>query len=555
MEHFGILSLLPPLVAIGLAMATKKVIPSLFFGVWIAGVMVEGWNPINGSVRTIDWFVENGTDPWNFTILLFDFIIGGAIGVLYKSAALQAVADKAVKYVKSSRSASIVAAVLGGLIFFDDYTNTVVTGNTMRDISDRLRVSREKLSYIVDSTAAPIAGIAMFSTWIGFMVGIIGGEFDELGIEIGEFLAYLRALPFQFYAILAFVMVFMVVFSRRNFGPMLEAEMRARTEGKVIRDDANPLMDTESELGEPVEKEGSVWVFAASILGLALGGLLGLWITGGGMDQYAAEGLTGVLGDADSAQALLWGSFIMLALASIPTLLMRTINLSDWVEGFEDGMKLMIKPTTILLLAWSIGTATDAVGTAPYVVGLAEAVGVTELVVPLAVFVIAMFIAFTTGTSWGTFAIMLPIAIPMSYSLAGDTVTVAMYASIAAVFSGGIFGDHVSPISDTTIMSSLFTGADHIDHVNTQAPYALLAGGIGIILFGLFALGLTSWYVLLPLGFVLLVVGFFGLSEWWGKRKGIPHGKVHIFYSEESSKHEGEPDEDEIYEGRLEDEE
>ncbi len=552
METYGIFSLLPPLAAITLAMITKKVIPSLFLGVWVAGFMTEVWPlespvylhllqaPINGSITTVGWLVENGTQPFNFTILLFDFIIGGSIGVLYKAAAIRAVAESAVKYIRSSKSASIMAAALGTAIFFDDYTNTVVSGNTMRDISDRLRVSREKLSYIVDSTAAPIAGLAMFSTWIGFMLGLIESEFDQLGIEIGGFLAYLRALPFQFYAIFAIILVWIVVLTNRNYGGMLKAEIRARETGKVLADDADPMIQTESDLGDPVEEKGSVLVFVVSILGLAIGGLLGLWVTGGGMETYTAEGLTGVLGDADSATALLWASFIMLFFASMPTLIKKTIDIKEWVEGFEDGMKLMIKPTTILLLAWSIGSATSAVGTDIYVQNLAELAGLWALMVPLIIFIAAAFIAFTTGTSWGTFAIMMPIAIPTAYSLAGDEVSIALYASIAAVFSGGIMGDHVSPISDTTIMSSLFTGADHVDHVKTQAPYALTAGAVGVILFTLLAAGLTSWFVLLPIGIVLLVLGHLGLSSWWGKKEGLPKGRVPTYHESEE---EGEVEE------------
>ncbi len=531
MSDFGILSLLPPLVAIILAIWTKRVILALFAGVWIGGVMVSGWNPISGTTQTLDWIVSNATDDWNVKILLFDFLIGAGVGLIYKSGGAFAIGRSLANKVRSSRGAAVMGWLLGVLIFFDDYTNTIIVGNTMRPITDRTKVSREMLAYIDDSTAAPVAGLAIVSTWIGYEVGLIGDAFKNLNVDYGAYVAWMHSVPYRFYSILAIILVFLVAYFHRHYGPMLHAEYRARTTGKVLRDGAKPLMTTEIDLGMPKE-EGSVHIFVWPILTLIFVTLYGMWYTGGGSAAYAKGGLMEVLGNSDSALALLWGSFAMVVVAFFLVLAMKKMTIEEAEDAIIRGMKQMVIANTILLLAWSIKSATDAVGTAPYIVDLAKGAGVSGSWVPLIVFLIAMFISFTTGTSWGTFSIMLPIAIPLAYGVTGY-VGPEVFASIGAVFAGGIFGDHCSPISDTTIMSSMFSGSDHIDHVNTQVPYAMTASGVGIILYLLFGIGIHNWVILLPLGFVLLVGAWYVLTEWYGKKYGIPHGKVPIYVVKE----------------------
>ncbi|WP_258083591.1 Na+/H+ antiporter NhaC family protein [Thermococcus thermotolerans] len=535
MSDFGILSLLPPLVAIILAIWTKRVILALFAGVWIGGVMVSGWNPVTGTTQTLDWIVANATDDWNVKILLFDFLIGAGVGLIYKSGGAYAIGRALASKVKSSRGASLMGWLLGVLIFFDDYTNTIIVGNTMRPITDRTRVSREMLAYIDDSTAAPVAGLAIVSTWIGYEVGLIGDAFSKLNVDLtsvgGAYGAWAHSVPFRFYSILAIILVFIVALTHRHYGAMLQAEMRARKEGKVLRDGARPLMTTEVDLGMPKEG-GSVHIFIWPILTLIFVTLYGMWYTGGGGEVYATDGLMGVLGNSDSALALLWGSFAMVVVALFLVLVTRQMTVEEAEDAIVRGMKQMVIANTILLLAWSIKSATDAVGTAPYIVDLAKSAGVTGSWVPLIVFLISMFISFTTGTSWGTFSIMLPIAIPLAYGVTGY-LGPEVFAAIGAVFAGGIFGDHCSPISDTTIMSSMFSGSDHIDHVTTQVPYAMTASGVGIILYLLFGLGVHTWWILLPLGLVLLVGAWYFLSEWYGRKYGIPHGKVPVYVAEE----------------------
>ncbi len=542
---YPLFPLLPPLLAIVLAIVTRQVLPALFAGIWIGALMISGYNPITATTKTLGWIIGNATDSWNATILIFDFIIGAFVGVLYASGSMHALARSIGRRVKSARGSSFIAWLLGVLVFFDDYTNTIVVGNTTRPLTDRTRVSRELLSYIVDSTAAPVAGLALVSTWIGYEVGLIKDSFGSLveeaqagnitaAPEISAYGAWLSSVPFRFYSILAIILVLLVVLTRRHFGPMLKAEHRSVKEGKVLRDGAQPLMPTETVLGEPKAKKYTPpWVFVASVILLIVVTLLGMWYTGAESVGYENVWWEVPFGDAlmeaDSATALLWGSFIAYVFVLAMALAYRSLSFSESMEYTVKGMYLMVYANAILLLAWSIKSAVDAVGTADYVVNAAVSAQLPVVLVPLIIFLVSMFISFTTGTSWGTFGIMMPLAIPMAWKLAllqnpGDLglAYIVTYASIAAVFSGGIFGDHCSPISDTTIMSSMFSGADHIDHVSTQIPYAVLAAGVGIVLYLLFAIGVTAPIILLPLGIVLLVILHIALNKWYSGAVKLP---------------------------------
>ena len=526
--------LLPPLLAIALAFITKQVLVALFAGVWIGGLMATGWDVFGGTATTLGWIISNVTDSWNATILVFDFIIGALIGVLYVSGSMFSLASELSKKIKSARGASFLSWFLGLAVFFDDYTNAVIVGNASRPLTDRLRVSREFLSYIVDSTAAPVAGLAIVSTWIGYEVSLIDDSFNylkslvsegkiALAPDVGAMYAWLMSVPYRYYSILAIILVLLVVITRRHYGPMLKAEHRAVSEGKVIRDGAQPLMPTETVLGS-AKSSAPWWVFVSSVIVLVIVTLLGMWVTGGG-DQWWTVSFTEALMNADAATALLWGSFVAYIFAAVAVLATRSMRFTEVMDSTVRGMYLMVLANAILVLAWSIKSATEAVGTAEYVVGLATAAGVPAMIVPAIIFLASCFISFTTGTSWGTFGVMMPIAVPMAWQIAlaqGADPYIVTYASIASVFAGGIFGDHCSPISDTTIMSSMFSASDHIDHVNTQLPYALTAAGISAVLFALFASGITTPLALLPVGVVLLIASHRVLNTWYAKKTKLP---------------------------------
>jgi len=538
--------LLPPLVAIALAIYTQQVLPALFIGVWLAALMYTAYNPLNATITTLHWLVANITDSWNATILLFDFFIGAFVGVLYSSGSMTSLARSLARRVKSSRSASFIASLLGVIVFFDDYSNTIVVGNSMRPLTDKMRVSRELLSYIVDSTAAPVAGMMLVSTWIGYEVSQIQGALNTLASEyesgaiqaaptVGAYGLWLSALPYHFYSMFALLLVFIVVLTRRHYGAMARAEYRAVVEGKVLRDGAQPLLPTESVLGEPKPvREAPPALFIVSVIVLVAVTLLGMWYTGvltfdavaNGEAPWWSISFVDALMNADSATALLWASFAAFLVAFAGALAYRSLSFKQCIEYSIKGMYLMVLATAILLLAWSIKTATSSIGTAEYVVNLAVSHGVPALVVPLMMFLASMFISYTTGTSWGTFALMMPIAIPLAWKLSlplGEQMAyVVTAASIGAVFGGGIFGDHVSPISDTTIMSSMFSACDHIDHVTTQMPYGATAALVSIVLYSLFAAGVTQWYILLPTGIVLLLVLHRVFNKWYTRRNRLP---------------------------------
>ncbi len=535
--------LLPPLLAIALAIATGEIVPALFAGVWIGALMIAGYNPVGATTQLIDWYIENATDSWNASILLYDFILGAFMGLLYTSGAVHSAARSISRRIRSAKGATFGASLLGVAVFFDDYGNTVIVGNSMRPVTDKLRVSRELLSYIVDSTAAPIAGIALVSSWIGYEVGLIKESIDTLRELAGKgeisaapayeaYLMWLNSVPYHFYSILAILLVFVVVLTRRHYGPMLQAEWRAVREGKVIRDGATPLLPTEEILGaEPTSrKQASGWLFAIAMIVLVLVTLLGMWATGAEeISRFWETPFTDALMNADTAKALFWAGMATYLVTFAWVLLGRIMSFRDVMKHTIKGMYLMVLPNTILLHAWSIKSATDAVGTAEYVIHGAVVAGLSVFLVPLVIYLVSMFISFNTGTSWGTFGVMMPIAVPMAWQLAllqyPDNIGIAYlvtFASIGAVFGGSIFGDHCSPISDTTIMSSMFSASDHIDHVSTQLPYALTAGLIGAVLYALLALGVTSPLILLPAGIILLIIVHFILSRIYSKMSKLP---------------------------------
>ncbi len=536
---FGPLSLLPPLLAIILCIVTKQVLPSLFLGVWIGALLVAGWNPLAATTTTFQWIIENITDSWNATILLFDFIIGAMVALIYASGSMHSLATSLSRKVRSARGASFAASILGILVFFDDYANTIIVGNAIRPLTDRLRVSRELLSYIVDSTAAPVAGLMFVSTWIGYEVGLIKEAFEKLtpkpGVE--AYFAWLMSVPYRYYSILAIILVLTVVLTRRHYGGMLKAEHRVVNTGKVIRDGATPLMPTETVLGE-AKGRAPPSLFAYSVLGLVVVTILGMWVTGAeDPSKWWETPFVDALMNADAATALLWGSFVGYLIASLMIFVGGYMKFAEWIDYTIKGMYLMVLPNAILTLAWSIKTACDSVGTASYVVGLAQAAGVPAVLVPFIIFLVACFISFTTGTSWGTFGVTMPIAIPMAWSLAhaqGVDPYIITYASIASVFAGGIFGDHCSPISDTTIMSSMFSAADHVDHVTTQIPYAVTAAGVSAVLFMLFAAGLMHPIILLPIGAVLLIIAHRIINTYYAKQVKLPPVVPNYVASEEA---------------------
>jgi len=486
---YGILAILPALAAIVLAILTRQVYVGLFIGVWLgAAILVEGtltWRCFAGFLRVLDtYFLRALADPDHAAIVLFTMGLGGMVGVIGASGGLAALVERASGWARGPRAGQATTWIAGLVIFIDDYASTLLVGNTLRPFTDRLRISREKLSYIVDSTAAPITSIAPISTWIGYEVGLLGDALAKAAPQVKAYALFIDSIPYRFYAILAIALVLFIALSGRDVGSMLRAERRARATGKVLADGAVPLADT--NLAVPREASGKAWALDAiiPILAVIAVTLAGLYMSGLAALDAAGEAdgarLRDIIGKANTFHVLMWAAFSG-GLISI-VLACRRLSVRETMDAFAAGAKGMVVAMIVLVLAWSIAAISKDLRTAEYCVA-AVSDAISPKLLPLIIFCIAAAISFATGTSWGTMAILIPIAIPLSVRLApgGDTgESQLLIASAGAILSGAIFGDHSSPISDTTIMSSMASSCDHIDHVRTQMPYALAAAAVSM---------------------------------------------------------------------------
>jgi len=534
MTDFGALSVAPPVLAIVLAVITRKAVLSLFLGIWSGGVIVTGGL---GIVQTFEWIVAAVSDEFQATILVFTLLLGSGVAMVWNLGGTAAVRDWALERLDSQRKAGLVAWGLGIVLFFDDYANTAIAGSAMKDVSDRLRISREKLSYIVDSTAAPVATLGI-SSWVAFQLSLISEGYDAAGVaeadRPGTFEVFVSSIPFNMYATLAIVMVLLIVGSGRDYGEMLTAENRSWTSGKVTRDEAAPMQDVAGELGDPPASTLRLVNFFVPVAVLiAVTVATALWSgelspVGFGGDLIAAEfeAAGGRLWDAalnaSYEVALMIGSFAMVASGFVLGKAYGIFGVGDATEYTIDGFGIMLTAASILVLAWGIGEAIDALGTGDYVATVAVG-SVSPALLPALVFIVTGVIAFSTGTSWGTMGIVTPIAIPIAWEIsgggaAGHTLVAAM---VGVIFSGAIFGDHSSPISDTTVLSATFTGADLIDHVRTQIYYAVTVAAVVVLLLVLWGVTRVTPLALLPLGAALLAGLVYLLSEVDASRRGI----------------------------------
>ncbi|MGI9038542.1 MAG: Na+/H+ antiporter NhaC family protein [Gemmatimonadota bacterium] len=495
----GWMSLLPPLIAIALALVFKEVVMSLFLGVWAGALLVAGLNPITATIRTVDRFIVPAlADPDHASIIVFTALLLGMVGVMGRNGGTLGIV-RALQPIATTPRRAQLATYLGGLaIFFDDYSNTLIIGNTMRPITDGMRVSREKLAYIVDSTAAPVAAIVFVSTWVGYEIGLIGdglaaaagmpGVAPEVAsalLAASPFTVFLHSIPYLFYPILALVMVGLVIVTQRDFGPMWKAENRASRGEGLYREGASLLVDTEGGAMDPIEGAPERWYNAGvPVLTVVVVVIVGLYF-----DGRAALGgpgsLSDIFGAANAYAALLWGSLAGLLVAIGLTVGQRIMGPTKTIEAAIGGIKATLLAFIILVLAWSLGEVTEVLGTAEFLSGLLTG-NLPPQLLPFIVFVMAAAIAFATGTSWATMAILIPLVIPLAVAMGGgagfgtgDHYTLVL-GSISSVLAGSIWGDHCSPISDTTVLSSMASACDHVDHVRTQLPYALLVGVVAV---------------------------------------------------------------------------
>jgi Na+/H+ antiporter NhaC len=531
------LSIVPPLLVILLALVFKEVISSLLAGIVLGAALVayystESIGIFRGMLSALDKYIVSAmTDSGHVSVILFSTIIGGIVAVISKNGGMQAVVDKISRRANSARSGQLATWFLGVGIFFDDYANTLVVGNTMRPLTDRLKISREKLSYIVDSTAAPIAAIALITTWIGAELGYIQSALDQINstqinIDSNPYLIFLGSLKYSFYPVFALGFMLFLILRNRDFGPMYDAEIMARS-GNKITSETGDKVDLEA-LDEFQPDEGvkfNMWNALIPIIAVVLGTVAGMLYTGAKAsgselienDLPVGRMLSIIVGNSDSYQALLWASTLGLVVAILLSVFQKTLSFSRAITVSVDGFKTMLMAIVIIILAWSLGAVTEEMHTANFLADLAKG-NLAVWAIPAVTFVLSAAVAFSTGSSWGTMAIIYPIMLPLSWVLCMEVqmdMPEAMEIFLnttSCVLAGAVLGDHCSPISDTTILSSLATRCDHIQHVRTQLPYALTVGGVAILFTTISALFSPPWILsfLVGLGVLFLIVNFIG---------------------------------------------
>jgi Na+/H+ antiporter NhaC len=559
------MSILPPLFAIFLALVFKEVIFSLvsgiFIGAAIMGFYAHGFVGIfTGFFRIIDTYVLNAlNDSSHLSVIVFSIIIGGIVALISKNGGMQGIVNRVSRVANNARNGQLATWGLGILIFFDDYANTLVVGNTMRAITDKLRISREKLAYIVDSTAAPVSAIAFVTTWIGAELGYISDGLNVInanGPEISEgvYSIFLSSLAYSFYPFLTIFFIFYIIYRGKDFGPMLKAERRAR-KGGVINPEVNTGDLTEMEDLKPVEDiRYRARNAVIPVVVIVFGTLIGLLFTGfealasqikdsdpsfastswgdiwanmtqlNGNPTGFTKKLGTLIGASDSYVSLLWASLSALLVAILLTVGQKIMNLQQSVETAISGFKTMVPAILILVLAWALASVTDEMNTAQYLTG---AIGdaIPPWLIPALTFILAGFVAFSTGSSWSTMALVYPLILPAAWAICHSDLydyshaeaMAIFYNTVSAVLAGSVLGDHCSPISDTTILSSLASGSNHIDHVRTQIPYAITVGVISVT-----AGTLLSSLGLHPLLALLIGVGsLIAIVELLGKRSEV----------------------------------
>ena len=467
MENFGILSLAPAVVAVALAFITRDALISLLIGIAV-GIFVTGGNVLTGFVSLCERALGNADFIW---IMLIEVFIGIMVAYFQKSGAIDAFTNSISKFNLKRRGVQIVAWLLGVFIFFSDYFSILFVGNVMRGVTDKAKVSREKLAYICDSTAAPKGTMIPFGAWGVYMAGLLVGIGSIADIDIAQNVVF-HMVAYNFYGILAIAMVGLFAIGIiPDYGPMRRAEDRAFKEGKVIADGATPMLSNELDNIKP-----NNGVKSSLFIDFIFPVLLIIGITIG---TYAATGSAKILESFVCAVAF---QFVVMIVRKMATV-------AELISVATEGIKSVISAILILAMAHCLNELSKELGTANYVISVTRN-WVTPTIIIVLTFSICAFIGFFTGSSWGTYAIVTPICMPLAFELTGGAITPLIYAAVAAIMGGGCFGDHCSPLSDTTILSSLAAGSDHIDHVKTQIPYAISAAAISAV--GYIIVGLTA---------------------------------------------------------------
>ncbi|HEC1563709.1 Na+/H+ antiporter NhaC family protein [Campylobacter upsaliensis] len=542
-EFYGFITLLPPFIAIILAFITKDVILSLFMGVLsgtfllslasniffvdtialinIYDTLVESFSKI------ISYVLKSTSDPVNAGIILQILCIGGLVALITKMGGAKAIALQFAKRAKTAISAQLNTWFIGLLIFFDDYANLLIVGPIMRPLADKFKISREKFAFIIDSTAAPVAGIAIISTWIGLEVSLIKNAYASIGIDnISAFGIFVETIPYRFYNIFMLFFVALTAIMGREFGSMYAAQIRAKTTGQIAPVSKSAALDT-AELEDQflAPKDGiEIRAFDAivPVMTLIILAILGFYFNGFSVlegeelanakaNPLSFETLRSAFGSADSSIVLFQAALFAAIVAIFIGVRRRIFNIKEAIETWIYGWKTMIFTIVLLLLAWSLSSIVKDLGTSTFITHLL-ADKLPEFILPATIFAFASLISFAIGTSYGTMGVLMPLAVPLAFEVAklngleGEALHHYMVLNISCVLTGAIFGNHCSPISDNVILSSMSAKCDHMEHVRTQIPYALFICAISLFTGYIpAALGLSVWLVL-PLNFILITL-------------------------------------------------
>lgn len=487
-------SLIPPVVAIGLALITKEVYSSLFVGILIGGVFYSDFQ-FEGTVVHVfqDGLVGSLTDAYNMGIIIFLVVLGIMVCMMNKAGGSAAFGRWASEHIKSRVGAQLATILLGVLIFIDDYFNCLTVGSVMRPVTDKHQVSRAKLAYIIDATAAPVCIIAPISSWAAAVTGFVEGE-DGFSI-------FLRAIPFNYYALLTIVMMITIVVLKMDYGPMKLHETNA-LKGDLYTTPDRPYANAEDEIDET---KGSVIDLIFPVASLIVCCVIGMIYTGG---FFSGTGFVEAFSGSDASVGLMLGSFFAFVITIIFYAVRKVLSFSDSMSCVPEGFKAMVPAILILTFAWTLKSMTDSLGAKEFVAGVVNgATGGMLVIIPALIFVVGCFLAFATGTSWGTFGILIPIVVNVFSGTNGSM----MIISISACMAGAVCGDHCSPISDTTIMASAGAQSNHVNHVSTQLPYAItvaIVSGLTYLLAGVvqsFVGTVMTAVICLPVGIVMII--------------------------------------------------
>jgi len=495
-------ALIPPLIAIGLALITKEVYSALFMGILTGALLYSGYN-FEGTINHIfkDGIISVLSDSYNVGILCFLVILGAMVQLMNRSGGSAAFGRWASSHIKTRAGAQLATIAFGCLIFIDDYFNCLTVGSVMRPVTDKHKVSRAKLAYLIDATAAPICIIAPISSWAAAVSGFVEGE---NGMKL-----FLQTIPYNFYAILTIAMMICLVVFKVDYGPMRKHELNAIENNDLFTTSQRPF-DKDETADE--RKDGHILNMLVPIVSLIIGCVIGMIYSGG---FFEGVNFIDAFAGSDASVGLVLGSFGALVITIVYYMIANVLPFNDCMDCLPDGFKQMISPILILTFAWSLKAMTDSLGAKEYVAGVVQGSASNFLsFLPFVIFLIAIGLSFASGTSWGTFGILIPIVVACFEGTDHTMMIIAMSACMA----GAVCGDHCSPISDTTIMSSAGAQCVHLNHVSTQLPYALTAAAISALTY--LVAGLTkNVYVSLLFGVVLMIITLYVLQRLTGKEK------------------------------------